>query len=167
MLEIWERRPPEEANLFNPAFLASLLHEFTKEYAKQTGTDAPLTFCGPSLSAVLHRPTRSRLPYSTVTSLYEWLQENEDVLVGFARRVQGIGPYYKEALLFGLQNDTLALAAGHSIKIGVRKGHFPASFLQDTTPETKDIIERNRFFARWFGKSGSEATIIAAWGLRP
>lgn len=167
MLEVWERRPPEEANLFNPAFLASLVYEFVKEYSKQTGRGAPLTFFGPNLSAVLHGPTRSRLPYSTVTSLYEWLQDNEDVLIGFANRVRGISPYFKEALRFALQKDTLVLAHGHAIQLGANKGHFPANFLRDTTPETKDIIERSRFFARWFAKSGSEATIIAAWGLRP
>jgi len=167
MLEGWNRRPSEEANLFNPAFLASLLHEFAKDYSKQTGNGVPLTFFGPSLSAVLHKPTRSRLPYSTVTSLYEWIQDNEDLLIGFARRVQGISPYYKEALRFALQKGTLACGDGHMIRLGTAKGHFPAKFLRDTTAETKDIIERNRFFARWFAKSGSEATIIAAWGLRP
>lgn len=167
MLDVWDRRPPEEANLFNPAFLGSLLHEFAKEYSKQTGRGAPLTFLIPSLSAVLHGPTRDRLPYSTVTSLYEWLQQNEDILIGFAGRVQGISPYFKEALRFGLLKETLALLGDHAIWPGANKAHFPANFLRETTPETKDIIERNRFFARWFAKSGSEATIIAAWGLRP
>jgi len=167
MLDVWKRRPPEEANLFNPAFVASLLYEFAKEYSKQTSRGVPLTFFGPSLAAVLHRPTRSRLPYSTVTSLYEWLQDNEDILIGFAKRVQGISPYCKEALRFALQKETLVLSNGHSIQLGVKKGHFPANFLRDTTTETKDIIERNRFFARWFAKSGSEATIVAAWGVRP
>jgi len=167
MLEVWGRRTPEEANLFNPAFLASLLHEFGKEYLKQTARGAPLTILGLSLSVVLHGPTRSRLPYSTVTSLYEWLQDNEDLLVGFARRVQGISPYYKEALRFALQKDTLILAEGHTIKPGATKGHFTADFLRNTTPETTDIIERNRFLARWFAKSGSEATIVATWGVCP
>ena len=167
MLEDWKRRPAEEANLFNPAFLASLLHEFAKEYSKQTGIGVPLTFFGPSLAAVLHKPTRSRLPYSTVTSLYEWIQGNEDLLIGFARRVQGISPFYKEALRFALHEKTLSYADGHLIQLGTAKGHFPGKFVSDTTPETKDIIERNRFFARWFAKSGSEATIIAAWGVRP
>lgn len=167
MLDVWNKRPPEEANLFNPAFLGSLLHELAKEYAKHKGSGVPLTFASLTLSVVLHGPTRSRLPYSTVTSLYEWLQDNEDILIGLAPRIRGVCPYLKEALLFGLQKRSLSLIDGHNINIGDVKAHFPASFERETSSETKEIVYRNKFMARWFAKSGSEPSIIAAWGLRP
>jgi len=167
MLEVWNKRPPEEANLFNPAFLGSLLHELSKEFSKQKGSGLPLTYAALGLSVVLHGPTRDRLPYSTVTSLYEWLQDNEDVLIGLAARVRGVHPYLKEALRFGFRKNTLVMSDGHSLNIGDGKAHFPAGFLRDTTSETREIIDRNKFLARWFAKSGSEASIIAAWGLRP
>jgi hypothetical protein len=167
MLEIWRKRPPEEANLFNPAFLGSLTHELSKEYAKQKGSGLPLTYAALGLSVVLHGPTRDRLPYSTVTSLYEWLQNNEDVLIGLAGRVRGLHPYLKEALRFGFCKKTLLLGDGHRLIVGNTKAHFPIGFVRDTTAETRDILDRNKFMARWFAKSGSEATVIAAWGLRP
>lgn len=167
MLDVWHKRPPEEANLFNPAFLGSLLHELSKEFSKQKGSGLPLTYAALGLSVVLHGPTRNRLPYSTVTSLYEWLQDNEDVLIGLAARVRGLQPYLKEALRFGLRENALVMGAGHSLDIGDGKAHFSAGFLRDTTAETREIIDRNKFMARWFAKSGSEASIIAAWGLRP
>jgi hypothetical protein len=167
MLETWRRRPPEEANLFNPAFLGSLLHELSKEFRKQKGIGVPLTYAALGLSVILHGPTRDRLPYSTVTSLYEWLQDNEDVLIGLAARVRGVQPYLKEALRFGLGKSTLVVSEGHSLDVGDGKAHFSAGFLRDTTGETREIIERNKFIARWFAKSGSEASVIAAWGLRP
>jgi hypothetical protein len=167
MLEAWHKRPPEEANLFNPAFLGSLLHELSKEFHKLKGSRLPLTYAALALSVVLHGPTRDRLPYSTVTSLYEWLQDNEDVLIGLAARVRGVQPYLKEALRFGLRKNTLVMSGGHSLDVGDDKAHFSAGFLRDTTAETREIIDRNKFMARWFAKSGSEASVIAAWGLRP
>ncbi|MDF2374483.1 MAG: DUF6521 family protein, partial [Rhizobiaceae bacterium] len=125
------------------------------------------TYASLGLSVVLHGPTRNSLPYSTVTSLYEWLQDNEDVLIGLTARVRGLRPYFKEALRFGLRKNTLVLNDGHNLEVGHFKAHFPASFVRDTTAETREIIDRNKFMARWFAKSGSEASVIAAWGLRP
>ena len=167
MLDVWLKRPPEEANLFNPAFLGSLQYELAKEYTKQKGTGVPLTFVPLTLSVALHGPTRSRLPYSTVTSLYEWLQDNEDVLIGLAPRVRGVSPYLKEALRFGLRKNVLVFNSGHLLEVGTAKASFTGNFIENTTPETKEIIDRTKFMARWFAKSGSEASIIAAWGLRP
>ena len=166
MLKNWSNRPPEEANLFNPAFLGSLIFEFSKEHKKHKIIATPIEYIPIFLTIVLHSPTRQRLPYSTVTSLYEWLQDNEDSKIGFAQRVIGIMPYAKEALRFGIVKDTLAMDLVHGIDIGDAKAHFSASFIKDTSPETKDIVDRTKFLARWFAKSGSEASIIAAWGIK-
>ena len=166
MLKPWQHRPPEEANLFNPAFVGSLIYEFSKEHKKHKYKAAPLEFIPLFLAIVLHAPTRHRLPYSTVTSMYEWLQENEDIKIGFSDRSIGILPYAKEALRFGVSKNTLFMGEGHGIDVGNVKAHFPALFVQETSPETKEIIDRTKFLARWFAKSGSEASIIGAWGIR-
>ena len=167
MLKAWVNRPPEEANLFNPAFIGSLIYEFTKEYKKQKSEPAPLEFFPIFLAVVLHANTRKRLPGSTVTSLYEWLQNNEDSKIGFAERSIGIMPYIKESIRFGIARSTLAMGDGHSVDIGSERAHFTAAFLRETTAETKEIIERSKFIARWFAKSGSEVSIIGAWGIKP
>ena len=167
MLEQWEKRPPEEANLFNPAFIGSLLFEFAKEHAKQRDRGTPLTYVPIFLAVVLHRTSRLRLPYSTVTSLYEWLQRNEDVLIGLVDRIHGLRPYIQEAVRFGIIKQTLHVSKGHELNTGQVQAHFSAGFLRETTAETKEIIERTKFMARWFAKSGSESSIIAIWGMRP
>lgn len=166
MLKSWQSRPPEEANLFNPAFLGSLIYEFAKEHKKHKSEPAPMEFISLFLAIVLHAQTRRRLPHSTVTSLYEWLQDNEDSKIGFVQRIIGVLPYAKEALRFGISKDTLVLGIGHGIDLGSVKAHFTASFLRDTSLETKEIIDRTKFIARWFAKSGSEASIMGAWGIR-
>lgn len=166
MLRVWEKRPLEEASLFNPPFLGSLIYEFSKEYSKHKSSGAPLTYVPAVLTIALHAKTRSRLPYSTVTSLYEWIQDNEDLLIGFSSRVDWLRPYWQEAIRFSMLRATLKLNDGHLISIGDTTAHFPANFVRETTPETKQIIDRVKFLARWFAKSGSESTILAAWGVR-
>jgi Family of unknown function (DUF6521) len=162
-LDPWVRRPVEEANLFNPPFLCALTYEFLKAH----GNGAPITLAVIALATSLHRLSRERLPYSTVSSLYEWLQGNGDLLIGFAMRARGITPYVKEAILFGMSLEALAPGNAHDLQLGMIKAAFPKSFIDAATPETKDIIDRTKFMGRWFAKSGSEVTIAAAWGVKP
>lgn len=162
----WRQRTPEEAYLFNPAFLGSLVYEFVRTYSKDH-ENTPLTLAFVGVSASLHGETRRRLPYSTVSSLYGWLQDNEALLIKFADRTKGLTPYLKEAVIFSLSDESLEQSAGHSFKVGRRRVGFTPAFLEDSTGEISDIVDRTRFMARWFAKSGSEASILAAWGVRP
>tara|TARA_R110002110_G_scaffold407057_2_gene627690 strand:+ start:4158 stop:4667 length:510 start_codon:yes stop_codon:yes gene_type:complete len=166
-LDLWLQRPPEEAHLFNPAFLGSLTFEFAKEFQKSKPAGVPLTLIPIALTVALHRQTRARLPHSTVSSLYEWMQDHEDTLIGFAERVSGLMPFVREALLFSLHHNALRFGEGHEVACGELKTHFSAPFRRDTTAEIKETIDRTKFMARWFAKSGSESSILACWGVRP
>lgn len=166
-LEKWLQRPVEEANLFNPPFLCALVHEFLKQYTKVQSKGAPLTIVIITIATTLHRDSRERLPNRTVTPVYAWLQDNEDLLIGFAERAKNIAPYVKEAILFGMATNTLEAGEGHSLLPGTVKAIFPKSFSETTTTETKAIIDRTRFMGRWLPNSGSELSITAAWGVKP
>ena len=167
MLKPWKNRPTEEANLFNPAFIGSLMYEFVKEYKKHKNQPTPMEYLPLFLTIVLHSTTRKNLPHSTITSLYEWLQRHEERKIGFYERAVGLLPYAKEALRFGLSMSSLSIGRGHGIELGTVKAHFPEAFQKNTSKETKKIIERTKFLARWFAKSGSEASIVGAWGIKP
>jgi Family of unknown function (DUF6521) len=166
-LERWQDRPIEEANLFNPAFLCVLINEFLKDYQKLHAGGAPITVVVIAMATTLHRTSRERLPNRTVTPLYAWLQENEDLLVGFASRAKNIVPYVKEAIIFGMATETLDAGNGHNILLGSKKATFPKSFIDTTTTEMKAIIDRAKFMGRWLSNSGSEISITAAWGIKP
>jgi hypothetical protein len=167
ILEKWRDRPIEEANLFNPAFLCALVHEFLKDYRKAQADGAPMTIVVIAMTATLHRASRERLPNTTVTPLYAWLQDNEDLLIEFDSRARNIVPYIKEAILFGMATDTLASGNGHNLLLGAKKASFPQSFIDSTTPEMKSIISRAKFMGRWLSNSGSEISVVAAWGIKP
>lgn len=166
-LEKWQDRPIEEANLFNPAFLCALVHEFLKDYVKAQAGGAPMTVVVIAMTATLHRASRERLPNRTVTPLYAWLQDNEDLLIGFASRARNIVPYVKEGILFGLATETLAVGDGHNLLPGAKKATFPKSFIDTTTAEMRSIIDRAKFVGRWLSNSGSEMSVAAAWGVKP
>lgn len=166
-LEQWTRRPTEEANLFNPSFLCALMHEYLKEFSKDNNEGASIFLITLALAIVLHRSSRDRLPYSTVTPIYAWIQQNEDLLVGFAPRAKNIGPYVREAAMFGLASTTLQSSKGWFFLPGEKKALFGKTFIEETTIEMKNIIERTRFVGRWMAKSGSEVSIAAALGVRP
>jgi hypothetical protein len=158
----WKKRPTEEANLFNPAFVGSLIFEFSKAYSKHQVNGTPVTFVPLALSVVLHKPTRVRLPGSTVTSLYDWLLKNEVVLIGLSDRARNITPISKEALRFLMMHNCIDFSEGHNVIPGTKKAHFPTAFLNETTSEMKNIVEKTKFLARWFAKSGSENSTLAS-----
>ena len=166
-LEAWEQRPSEEANLFNPAFIGSLVYEFAKEFQKSKSEGVPLTYVPIAFAISLHRQSRDRLPSSTVTSLYEWVQDNEDILIGLNERIGGLVPYVKEAISFAMRQNTICFNEGHFLQVGETKAHFPAAFLRGATPELSEAVNKSKFIARWFLKSGSESSILACWGIRP
>jgi Family of unknown function (DUF6521) len=166
-LELWRDRPIEEANLFNPAFLCALINEFLTDYVKSQAGGAPVTVVVIALATTLHRASRERLPNRTVTPLYAWLQDNEDLLIGFSNRAKNIVPYVKEAILFGMATETLTAGNGHNLLPGANKSKFSKLFIESTTVEMRSIIDRSKFMGRWLSNSGSEISVAAAWGVKP
>jgi hypothetical protein len=166
-LDRWERRPREEANLFNPSFLCALTYEFLQDFSRGKSSGASIFLVMTAMATGLHGPTRARLPHSTVTQLYGWIQENEDLMIGFADRARNLNPYVREAVMFGLATGTIVAGEDATLVPGSSKATFSKGFLEQTTPETRTIVERTRFIGRWFAKSGSEMSIAAALGVRP
>lgn len=167
MMRRWNQRPTEEANLFNPAFLAALIYEFIKAYEPEEDSGASLFLVLLALTMSLHGNSRDRLPTTTGSNLYNWVMDNQDLQIGFAERAQNLWPYVREALSFGVAQQRLTLGNGHNLALGKQKATFTKSFLDETTYEVRGIVESCRLLGRWFMKSGSESAIAAALGVKP
>lgn len=167
MNKAWKNRPREESYTFNPAFLSSLMCDFVREFCKAKGEACPITYIYlfPALS--LHRQTRNRLPRRTVTSLYEWIQENEDVLVDLPRRCRALLPLLRDGAKFALHQQVLEFGEEHRMVIGSQKGHFTPGFLGTVSSDVNEAVAATRFLAKWFAKSGSETSVLSGWGVRP
>lgn len=167
MLESWERRPSEEANLFNPAFCGVLVCEFVKAFAGRDKPGAPLPLVLVALTISLHQESRDRLPGSTAASFYQWVQGNESMLIEYSKRAGFLTPYILEGVRFGIRSGTLAFQKGHVLGFGNRPATYTPSKLQNDTEETKRIVEKTRMLGRWLTKSGEETFILSAFGVRP
>ena len=166
-MQPWPARVVEEANLFNPAFCATLLAKAADEFAKKAGRPLPFPLVFLILPIVLHHGTRSALPGSTVTSLLPWVQDNRVQLVDFAQRVQRLRPITREALLFGTLHQTLMLTAEGDLAVGTKRQSATEKRTGLFTDEARECVDRAGFLGRWLSTAGTTATIYAAWGVTP
>lgn len=166
MSRAWSNRVVEEANLFNPAYCATLLAVATKDYAKKADRPLPFALSFLILPISMHEKTREELPHSTITALLPWLQEHKKVLVGFSQRVSALMPATQEAIMFGIRQGILALEGPALNTTSKYKAPTPARtemFMKETT----DTVEAAAFLGRWFANAGTTSTIYAAWGVAP
>ena len=163
----WQERVPEEAYLFNPAFCGALVYEFIKQYQKAKSRSVPfaLPFC--ALSIALHPKTRRSLPNSTLTSLYAWLEDHGDALVGFGDRAQNLAPLVKEALRFAIEASVIIVDTDGDLATGVKRASFTQTVMDLLTSDARECVQASRLLGRWFAKAGSTSTILSGWGLRP
>ena len=166
-MQPWSVRVVEEANLFNPAFCATLLAKAADDFARKANRPLPFALAFLVLPIVLHHGTRSALPGSTVTSLLPWVQDNREQLVDFAQRVRSLQPFTREALLFGVQHQTLMLTSTGDVMIGPKRQSATDKRTGLFTEEARDCVDRAGFLGRWLSTAGTTATIYAAWGVAP
>lgn len=161
-----ERWASEEANHFNPAFCGVLIYEFIRAYrnARREPPTFVLVFCALPIS--LHPATRNRLPKSTATGLFTWLQNNRDVRVGFSDRARNLTPYVLEAFRYAAARGAVSFSEGGTVITGPKRASFSQTALADSTTDVRDTVEAIRKVARWFAAAGDTATILAAWGIR-
>ncbi len=147
MVKAWKDRPREESYNFNPAFLSSLMSDFVREFCKAKAEACPITYVYlfPALS--LHRQTRSRFPSRTITSLYEWIQDNEDVLVDLPRRSRALLPLLRDGAKFAIYQQVLEFGEEHRLVVGPKKGHFTPALLRTMSSDVNEAVAATRFLA--------------------
>ena len=162
----WALRPPEEANLLNPAFCCVTLAAAVLGYASvdKTSIPYPLTFL--VLPTVLHKATRENLPRQTRTSLAAWIQENAEVKVTFAGRVTALKEHTREAILFGSHNSWFDMLPNGRVQTSLSDSDADG-FIRKLEGEAKECVRRARFVGRWFALAGTPQTVWALFGIRP
>ena len=139
---------------------------FVRSYEKAK-TQSPLfalVFC--ALPIALHPATRDRLPRSTITGLFPWIEGNPDVLVGFADRARNLVPHVREAIRYAAARRAIGFGDGGRVLIGDKRTSFPPRFLGELSIDIRDTVDAARKIGRWFAGAGDPGTILAAWVLR-
>jgi len=161
----WLERAPEEARLFNPAFLGATLWACARGYRSVHDGGLPYALAFVAMPVALHKGTREELPKITRTSLAAWLADNPRALVGFPVRAQALVPLVKEGILFGSSGQLLTFE--NDLLIPADRPRSMAGFERKATEEVKACIKKAEFVGKWFAHSGEYTTVMALWGVSP
>jgi hypothetical protein len=163
----WHQRSEEEAYLFNPAFCAVLIASTVQDFSKQTKQGLTLSLVFVILPVILHKDTRRALPSTTATSMLAWLQSHKENLIGFAERCQRMRLITREAIIFGVAHEFLEVGPNAALVVGRTKLSTMSDFMNQSTDEVRECVDRARFFGRWLARAGTPGTIMASWGVAP
>ena len=161
----WTDRPREVAFLLNPAFFAAAVEEVAKGYQDEASgpIEVPLLFV--AIPLALHLETRAAFPRSIATRHNAWLENHQELRVGFSDRCRSIAPYVREAIVFGGQHGVFSvttdgrLALSRASRRSVRR-----------SPGSQDVLaamQAAKFVGRWLASAGPTNTVFALWGVRP
>ncbi len=154
--------PPEEAALFNPAFLGLLLAVAAEDYEATANAPMPLALAFLIPPMALHADTRAALPGNVRKRLSAWLLGEPVIQAGFAERAQAMVPLVREGLRYALRAGVIEIAGGAiSSRIKVQAGNDLG------TDDARACAKAAAFVGRWFARTGDSATIFTLWGVRP
>src|SRR6478672_244684 len=152
-LPAWEERVREEANLFNPYFLAITVRQVARSYEsiRNERLPWPLPFlCVPLL---LHEHSREQLPYSSRTDLVVWLTEHPDIRFLTPSRVKLLRPHVREALLVGVREGVLTIDRPElTISEGPTK--IAQTRIDRTGATAGDVLKEAAKLGRWLARNG-------------
>jgi len=163
-MQAWTERPTEIAHLLNPAFCALVLVHSVRGFLEETAEGLPYPLIFLVLPVVLHKPTRDALPTSVATKMHPWLENHQQVQVGFADRCASVIDHTREAMVFAVAHNLLQITNDARIKAPehrLRRPRWPP----DSEPAV--CLDKARFIGRWMARAGQTATLYAMWGIRP
>jgi hypothetical protein len=158
----WEARQREEALLFNPAFLATLLAAAAADHERvsQSGLQWTLAFIVPAL--VLYPDTRRELPANINARIVNWISTHPNVRTQLAPRARALAPYVRESARFGMRQGALAFSGDR-----LHSSLDVATLRVDSSGEAAECVTRAAFFGRWFTTVIDVASIYALFGVAP
>jgi hypothetical protein len=155
----------EEVALFNPAFLARILHAAASDYEKTVKRAMPVALAFLAIPLVLHKPTRDDLPTNAASQMHAWIREHPRHMARLDTRVVGMRPFVGVAVRFGVQHGLLTSADGRLGAGSVKRRQRGHTDLESV--EVQTCLRVASFLGRWFARQPDTATLLALWGLRP
>ncbi|MBF0184946.1 MAG: hypothetical protein HQM06_11235 [Magnetococcales bacterium] len=161
----WAERPPEEARIFNPAFCGELIGRTVCEYQRMRLSALNMAIAFLVLPLTLHRPMCDSLPGRANTAFATWVVEHGALLVELPSSVKRLRPVTREALLFAIRYQLLAIDGG-----GLVPGAKPVRLNAKPVITTEDVSAARSaagLLGRWFAGQGTQASILQGMGVAP
>lgn len=160
----WSSRPPDVANLFNPAFCALLLSRLSLGYHSKAAAGLPYALAFLAMPILLHPASVSQLPNTSRTNLHGWLLSNSSVTIGFPERAAALVPVVREALAFGMTYKILVLDVHGNIAPSATSKNM-RKWDQDDYNST--YAKNAQLLGKLLAQVTDVATIFALFGIRP
>lgn len=161
-MKSWFERSPEVSYLLNPAFCARIIYGSIVSYKKECQRDFPFVLSYLVMPIVLHKETRQRI--KTVTHMQVWLQRNQELLIGYAKRAKSLVPITSEAIEFLLQNATVSFNGDNIVITHPLK---PSKLKNISDKEIIECFHKAEAVGKWFARNGTVENIYQSWGVRP
>jgi hypothetical protein len=157
---------PEELNLYNPAYVGTLLYHATREYQTKDSSGLPCTLAYIIAPMSLSPRYSSILPATTATPIAGWVADHEGELIGFSEAINAYADIVNSAIVFLLHQEAILLDDD---------GRYHLQ--NDKLAQKPVLINKNKNFkesflaagllGRWFAEASSIESIYTQLGVRP
>lgn len=162
-MKLWNERPFEIRNLFNPAFCGVVLLRALQGFQEEDESGMPFSLVLLILPLCLHKESREILANNPRSYLLKTISSNPQLLVGFAGRVKSLLPYVLEGLGFTMHMRSFEVTDSGRLRVldkGVRKKI-------DGSEESIECQKVAKMLGKNFAKIGDRVTIYTTLGIRP
>lgn len=162
-MKLWNQRPFEIRNLFNPAFCGLVLFRAMQGYEEEDVHGMPFSLSLLVLPLCLHKDSREVIAASTRSYLLKVTEKNPQVQVGFADRVTAMLPYAFEGFGLLMERGCISVADDGCLQTVPNKVRKSVT----GTDETISCQRAARFVGREFARIADRVTIYTTFGIRP
>ncbi len=162
-MKIWNQRPFEIRNLFNPAFCGVILLRSFQGFEEIDDSGMPFSLALLVLPLCLYKDSRELISGSPRSYLLKIIGDYPQIRVGFAERTRSLLPYTFEALGFTMQLGSFEVNSQgrlRMLKKGIRKK-------VSGTTESIECQKVARIVGKNFAKISDRVTIYTTLGIRP
>jgi len=160
----WEERNTIVANLFNPAFCGEIIRIVATSYNKQTNTKFPFALSFIILPILLHKETRDKIPRTTRTYFFVWVEQNDNLFFDFSKRTKSMVKYTKEALSFLIAYNKIEITELGEINTQNEK---IKQINNDDYLEYNEIIKKAEMLGKWLAITSDVRSIYSFFRITP
>ncbi|MBX9653860.1 hypothetical protein K2Y11_09625 [bacterium] len=160
--------PDELLNLYNPAYVASIVYLGGRAFRSKTKRNIPIYFPYIIFPLISIDSCRCRLPYKT-GKLSDWARQNGDVLFDFPERVLALRPFVTSGLIY-LQSHSLLRIDNNAMTLNIVSRKSLTRSLSSiilSSEDVRDELERAPAAGRLLSAEGEVSSVLAIFGLKP
>lgn len=156
----------EELNLYNPAYVGTILYHATRECQTKDESGLPCALAYIIAPMSLSPRYSSILPATIATPIAGWVADHEGELIGFSESINAYADIVNSAIVFLLHQEALSLDDDGRYRLQ-----------NDSLPQRPALMNKNKNFkesflaagllGRWFAEASSIESIYTQLGVRP